>query len=1003
MPISNSGLPTGGSFQNASDLFAKRNLQTKATVRVTSASRTASKTSSRQASIAGCNSSIVAWPMLTKRANSTAAGSLMVHRLASGIVDAPIPLECLKATTVWATGLGDGPTYMARGDAEGFLRGRTPAQEDRVRARRGSFYLAREISLAAGESVEWTMVAEIDQTQADVTALRKEVNSPEKLNALLEEDLLEGRKRLHELVASSDGFQKTADRDTALYHYQNTLCNIMRGGLPEDGYALKPGHFASYLAVHNSPLAERSQAWLSSLPQPLERGGLIASAKASGDPDLLRIAEEYLPLILARRHGDPSRPWNRFDIRLKDESGDVLHYFEGNWRDIFQNWEALALSYPDFLGGFIAKFLNASTIDGYNPYRITTDGVDWEVPDPEDPWVSIGYWGDHQIVYLLKLLELEAKIHPEALGDRLDEACYVFADVPYRIKPWQAILDDPRDTIAFDKDREKHLKKTKASIGADGLLLRDGDGGIVRVTLAEKLLLPAVVKLANLVPGGGIWLNTQKPEWNDANNALAGCGLSVVTTGYLHRYVSFLEKLIGHHSGDSLQFTAALAGLLNSLTDLFADPRWNESSALSDEARFSLVEAAGLAAEKHRDQVYGPDPGKTVSVGKEEILTFLRNARQVLMNVLQENQREDGLWHSYNILETAPAKNAMGVGRLSLMLEGQVSVLSAGILSNDESLVLLETLAKSNLRSSRHPTYLLYPDRETASFLEINKVSESALRSVPVLAEMVDRGDFRIVVEDEECDFRFHPSVTNHYELRDALDEIGITSGRDEVEALYESVFNHQSFTGRSGSMFGYEGLGCIYWHMVSKLMVAAQEVALAASETGEANFRGLAAAYFSVQRGLGYRQSPESYGAFPAEPYSHSPGQAGAQQPGLTGQVKEGILCRTGELGVAYEGGKLSFRPRLLRAAEFDGLPAGPEREALEEGMISFHLSRVPVTYRRTEGLEEAQATIHFKSGSTENVPGAILNRNLTSEIIRGTGKVSGIEVAIPAQWLIT
>ena len=39
---------------------------------------------------------------------------------------------------------------------------------------------------------------------------------------------------------------------------------------------------------------------------------------------------------------------------------------------------------------------------------------------------------------------------------------------------------------------------------------------------------------------------------------------------------------------------------------------------------------------------------------------------------------------------------------------------------------------------------------------------------------------------------------------------------------LFERLFDHESFTGRSGTFFGYEGLGCIYWHMVSKLRLAA-------------------------------------------------------------------------------------------------------------------------------------------------------------------------------------
>ena len=45
----------------------------------------------------------------------------------------------------------------------------------------------------------------------------------------------------------------------------------------------------------------------------------------------------------------------------------------------------------------ITAFLGAMTPDGYNPYRIGRDGIDWEVVDPDDPWSHIGYWGDHQV------------------------------------------------------------------------------------------------------------------------------------------------------------------------------------------------------------------------------------------------------------------------------------------------------------------------------------------------------------------------------------------------------------------------------------------------------------------------------------------------------------------------------------------------------------------------------------------------------------------------------
>ena len=64
------------------------------------------------------------------------------------------------------------------------------------------------------------------------------------------------------------------------------------------------------------------------------------------------------------------------------------------------------------------------------------------------------------------------------------------------------------------------------------------------LSLAEKLVVPALSKLSNFVPGGGIWMNTQRPEWNDANNALVGNGLSMVTLLYLRRYLHHLRSLV---------------------------------------------------------------------------------------------------------------------------------------------------------------------------------------------------------------------------------------------------------------------------------------------------------------------------------------------------------------------------------------------------------------------------------------------------------------------------
>ena len=88
-----------------------------------------------------------------------------------------------------------------------------------------------------------------------------------------------------------------------------------------------------------------------------------------------------------------------------------------------------------------------------------------------------------------------------------------------------------------------------ADKGADGKLMLDANGEVYQVNLFEKLLVTLLSKLGNFVIDGGIWLNTQRPEWNDANNALVGHGLSMVTLYYMRRYVDFLQRLLAQESG----------------------------------------------------------------------------------------------------------------------------------------------------------------------------------------------------------------------------------------------------------------------------------------------------------------------------------------------------------------------------------------------------------------------------------------------------------------------
>jgi hypothetical protein len=102
---------------------------------------------------------------------------------------------------------------------------------------------------------------------------------------------------------------------------------------------------------------------------------------------------------------------------------------------------------------------------------------------------------------------------------------------------------------------------------------------------------------------------------------------------------------------------------------------------------------------------------------------------------------------------------------------------------------------------------------------------------------------------------------------------------------------------------------------MVSKLVLAVQETYFRAYSENAASdeLDKLKEFYYTIKDGIGVKKDPDQYGAFPTDPYSHTPSFAGVQQPGLTGQVKEDIISRFRELGVQVSESKIVINPILL------------------------------------------------------------------------------------------
>jgi len=349
---------------------------------------------------------------------------LGIYGLNAVITDRPEPSESLRVAAAWSVGHPSPTILLSDRQLEAFRRGADVSAETEIRGEIGAYLVADAVHLEAGGRHLWYTVADTGLDHAAILDLGDLLANPEQAAAALAQAVSANSAGVRRRVAGADGLQHTADEAATANHFSNVLFNIMRGGSFVNGYAVPAEDFASYVREQNRTLFDRHRAWLEALPLDLTLQQLRREAAGRGDPQLVRLVRAYLPLTFGRRHGDPSRPWNRFSIRVRDASGKPAFGYQGNWRDIFQNWEALGESFPDYLGQFIAVFLNASTADGYNPYRISRSGFEWEVQDPTDPWSHIGYWGDHQIVYLLRLLESFERHEPAALAAALGQRVY---------------------------------------------------------------------------------------------------------------------------------------------------------------------------------------------------------------------------------------------------------------------------------------------------------------------------------------------------------------------------------------------------------------------------------------------------------------------------------------------------------------------------------------------------------------------------------------------------
>ena len=933
-----------------------------------------------------------------KKSELDSETGLGIFRLASIPVDRAVPSEAIKCTTVWHAGFPVDAILLSDRQITEFEKGVAVEKESESKGVSGCYLTVADFLLKPGEAKTMYLAIEIEQDSCDVENLVHLLKTSSNLPGLLMLDVEHGTESLTALVKMADGLEETGERMSCIRHFSNVLFNSMRGGVFENAYEIKRDYFEKHLHRFNKKLTQENKFWLSTLPGCIPLNYLVERTAETGDSDLLRLTYEYLPLSFSRRHGDPSRPWNRFDIRLKDIDGSLLHSYQGNWRDIFQNWESLSLAFPGFLPSIISRFLNSSTTDGYNPYRISSDGIDWEIPDPDNPWSHIGYWGDHQVIYLLRLLEMLNNYKPQQLEAWLDLRIFSYANVPYRIKDYDELVMDPYDTIVFDAEKNLAIRELTERIGADGKMVMDKVGTVIKASFTEKIMVNLLARLVNFIPGAGIWMNTQRPEWNDANNALVGNGASMVTVCYLRRMTIFLRKLYGNSGQESFKIRKEIADLLALTGKILLEAGEMGFSAIDDRKRKVFADQLGRAGAEYRRYAYLGFSGQFSEIGIGKVTGFLDILTEYIDFCISANKRSDGLYNAYNLIDIDDS--SIRITPLKEMLEGQVAILSSEILTPEEAAVLIEKLYESTLYRSDQDSFMLQPFRRLKLFRSVNLISGDVVKESRLLTKMVSDGVQSIIREDVNGNYHFAGTFTRAEELSLALDKLNDRYGslveeeRILILGIYESVFNHREFTGRSGSFYKYEGLGSIYWHMVSKLLLATGEYVLRADDEGcdAVVTKKLVSLYYRIRYGVGTDKSPSDYGAIPTDPYSHTPLMMGVQQPGMTGQVKEDILSRNIELGVRVVDGRISFRPVILRRSEFIIDDDGIE-------YLSFSVCGTPVRYLLGE---KPSAKVYLARHGDKILDDTVLTNELSNSLFERRGEILQIDIDIPGHTLV-
>ena len=114
-----------------------------------------------------------------------------------------------------------------------------------------------------------------------------------------------------------------------------------------------------------------------------------------------------------------------------------------------------------------------------------------------------------------------------------------------------------------------------------------------------------------------------------------------------------------------------------------------------------------------------------------------------------------------------------------------------------------------------------------------------------------------------------------------------------------------------------------------------------------------------------------------------------------MTGQVKEDIISRYGELGVFVNDGKLLFKPSMLRIDEFintaqifNYIDVNSEANQIEltEQSLAFTYCQIPIVYKIAD---QNSLKVIYKDNKIEHFNGLTLDAKSSTKIFERSGEV--------------